>query len=252
MIIEYHRPKSLDRALELLAREEIVTRPLAGGSALTRPSREQFAAVDLQALGLDAVHNRGNFLDLGAMVSLEALMATPQVQPALEKAIRHEANYNLRQAATVAGTLVAADGRSPFATILLAADARIRFKPGDEEIDLGDLLPVRAAELKGKLITEITIPLNASLAYEYVARTPVDFPLVCVAVAQWPSGRTRVALGGHGSAPSLAFDGTEAEGAAVAAREAYSAAGDHWGSAEYRKEIAAVLTERCLREIRNS
>lgn len=249
MIIEYHRPKSLDQALELLARTEVDTRPLAGGSALTKPSREQFAAVDLQALGLDTVHDRGNFLDVGATVTLDALLITPRLQPALEKAIRHEAAHNLRQAATVAGTLVAADGRSPFTTVLLAADARLQIQPEEEEIDLGDLLPVRAAGLKGKLITLVTIPLNARLAYEYVARAPADFPLVCVAAAQWPSGRTRVALGGHGSSPSLAFDGTEAEGAVVAAREAYSTAGDQWASAGYRSAVAATLTARCLQEI---
>lgn len=251
MIIEYHRPKSMAEALELLARTDVVVKPLGGGSALTRPTPEQFAAIDLQSLGLNTIHDRGNFLDLGAMLTLGALLQTPGMQPALDRAIHHEATYNLRQVATIAGTLVASEGRSPFTTVLLAADARLKLHPGDEEIDLGDLLPVRSTRLIGRLITQVTIPLNARLAYKYAARTPADFPLVCAAVAQWPSGRTRVALGGHGSAPSLVFDGTESEGAVIAAGEAYSTAGDQWASAEYRKMVAGRLVERCLQEVRS-
>jgi hypothetical protein len=77
------------------------------------------------------------------------------------------------------------------------------------------------------------------LAYEYVARTPADWPLVCAGVAAWPSGRTRVALGGFGEAPWLAMDGPTAHGAEFAAADAYSQAGDAWATAEYRREMAA-------------
>jgi hypothetical protein len=57
-----------------------------------------------------------------------------------------------------------------------------------------------------------------------------------------------VALGGYGAAPLLAFDGSEADGAEVAAQSAYSQAGDEWASAEYRMEIAGILARRCIRE----
>ena len=50
MIIEYHRPQTLEDALARLARTEPVTLPLAGGSALNRPSAEAVAAGDLQSL----------------------------------------------------------------------------------------------------------------------------------------------------------------------------------------------------------
>ena len=104
----------------------------------------------------------------------------------------------------------------------------------------------RGERLRRRLITRLTLPLNARLAYEYVARTPADLPIVCAAVAVWPSGRVRLALGGYGAAPRLAFDGTEADGADIAAQSAYSHCGDEWASADYRQEIAGVLVERCL------
>ncbi|MBN1149143.1 MAG: FAD binding domain-containing protein [Anaerolineales bacterium] len=254
MIKEYHRPTSFEEALALLGRAEPPTLPLAGGSALNRPSAEEFAVVDLQALRLDGFQARGNFLELGATLSLQNLLeelrlAKPSPAAALEKAIEHEATNNLRQVASVAGTLVAAGGRSPFTTALLALDARLTVQPGDEQASLGDLLPFRQERLRGRLITQVSLPSNARLAYEYVARTPADLPIVCAALAIWPSGRRRLALGGYGAAPVMAFDGGEAEGVQVAAQSAYSEAGDQWASAEYRQEIAGVLAKRCLEQL---
>jgi len=254
MIVEYHRPKTVEEALTLLSRSGILSIPLGGGSGIDRSTIEPIAVIDLQDLGLNTLRARGNTLDLGATVTLQALLDYPRLQPALFQAIRHEANYNLRQVATVSGTLVVADGRSPFTTAMLALDARLTIRTGndqskEEKIGLGDLLPIRKEKLPGKLITHITILHTLRLAYTYVARTPADRPIVCAAVAGWPSGRTRVALGGFGAAPLLAMDGSGAEGAEIAAQNAYSQAGDEWATAEYRQEVAGVLVRRCVEEI---
>jgi len=84
-----------------------------------------------------------------------------------------------------------------------------------------------------------------------VARSPADLPIVCAAVAKWPSGRTRVILGGYGESPLLAMDGPNPQGADIAARDAYREAGDQWASAEYRSDVAAKLTRRCIDEFEN-
>lgn len=246
MIIEYNRPTTLQKALELLKRAEPVSLPLAGGSALNRPDGPPVAAVDLQALGLNTYQTRGSTIELGATLTLQALLVAEHTSPALKTVTLLEANHNLRQVATVAGTLVAAGGRSPFATALLALDAQLTLQPDEETIGLGELLPLRGERLPHRLITQVSIPAKARLAYEYVARTPADRPIVCVAAAQWPSGRTRLAVGGFGSAPRLAFDGTESQGAPLAARNACSQAQDAWASAEYRQEVAQVLAQRCI------
>jgi len=246
MIIEYHRPETLQLALELLQRPGVKTVPLGGGTVLGQPSDETLAVVDLQALGLNAIRQKGNLLEIGATATLQQLLDCPGIYPDLEKAIRLEATYNTRQVATVAGALVAADGRSPLGTALLALGARLVLQPDDEAANLGDLFPLRAEKLPGRLITQIVIPSNLELACEYVARTPADLPIVCVAVAQWPSGRTRVALGGFGNSPFLAMDGPRPEGAEIAARDAYHEAGDQWASAAYRSDVAGILTRRCI------
>nr|RPI80467.1 MAG: hypothetical protein EHM41_22680 [Chloroflexota bacterium] len=250
MIEEYNRPETLEEALKLLTRETPVTVPLAGGSAIKRLVGGTVAVVDLQSLGLDILEKRGQFLEIGAMVTLQELTASDDVLPVLRDVIYLEASRNLRQAATVAGTLVSANGRSPFTTAMLALDALLFLQPGDNrQIGLGDLLPGRPQNLRRSLITQVRLPLNVSLAYEYVARTPADKPVVCAAAARWPSGRTRLSLGGFGPAPVLALDGPEAGGIVEAARDAYSNAGDEWASAAYRQEIAGVLAKRCIEKL---
>ena len=245
MIIEYNRPANLEEALQLLARSTPRTLPLGGGTVLAGPSKEEFAVVDLQNLGLNSLTSHGNFLELGAALTLQALLDHPDCPPELRRVIELEATNNLRQAATVAGTLVSADGRSAFAAALLALDARLTLLPGEESLDLGDLLPLRAERLRGRLISRVSLPANARLAYEVVARTPADLPIVCAALALWPSGRMRLVLGGYGADPKLAFDGSEPDGLGAAAQSAYADAQDEWASAGYRAAVAAVLAQRC-------
>lgn len=249
MINRYHRPATIEEALELLGREQPPTRPLAGGTALNKPSREAFEVVDLQNLGLDEIQKRGNVLEIGAMARLQDLLDTADLQPVLRRCVQLEATYHLRQIATLAGTLVAADGRSPLATALLALDASLVLMPGEEVLSLGEMLLKRPEGMHGRLITQVEIASNARLAYHAVARTPADWPLVCAAVAIWPSGRTRVALGGYGQAPIMALDGPEAGGLQDAVRSAFSDAGDQWASAAYRQETAQVLAQRGLSEL---
>ncbi len=243
MITAYHRPKTLDEALTLLTQPNMV--PLGGGTLLAHPTADSVEAVDVQALGLDTVKKQGSGLEVGATVTLQQLLESELCPEALKAALRLEAPLNLRNAATVAGTLVACDGRSAFAAILLAADAKleIRYSKDDSRSsNIGDFLPLRPRGL----ITLITLPLNINLAFEYVARTPADKPIVCAALAQWNSGRTRLTLGGYGKGPILAMDGTEPEGVEAAARNAFHEATDEWASAAYRMDVAATLAKRCL------
>ena len=251
MITTYHRPTTLEEALTLLAKPD--TRPLGGGAVLNLPSADSFAVVDLQALGLDKIHKVGGKLEIGATTTLSLLLESPHISSALAATLRLEAPLNLRNMGTVAGALVSCDGRSPFAVVMLALDAKLTVG-GDQSsvVGLGDLLLLRTESLRGKLITKIEIPLNAKLAFETVARTPADKPIVCAALAQWPSGRTRLALGGWGRSPLLAMDGNGSDDMEAAAKNAFHEAGDEWASAEYRREIAAVLAKRCLAKLNDN
>ena len=252
MITAYHRPTTLEEALALIDRASPRTVPLGGGTLLAHTKMEALEVVDLQALGLDGITVQGKNLEIGATATLQKLLEHPSCTDAMKPAIKLEAPLNLRNAATVAGTLVTCDGRSTFTTVLLAFQSQLKWVPFGKDSgaaaqseNLGDYLPLRPAGL----IIQVVIPMQARLAFEQVARTPSDKPIVCVAVAQWPSGRTRMAVGGFGAAPRLAMAGTEAEGLVAAARNACHDAGDEWGSAEYRMDVAATLAKRCLAAI---
>ena len=246
MITQYYRPQTLEEALQLLSRSD--TRPLGGGTLLTQRSEESFSVVDLQALGLNYLIKSGERLAIGATTTLQTLLESSYTPAVLESALLLETPLNLRNMGTVAGTLVTCDGRSPFAAVMLALDAKLIFAQGDETITLGNYLPTRAGA-PNKLITKIEIPLNVHLAFETVARSPSDKPIVCAALAKWPSGRTRMALGGFGASPALALDGNTPNDLQAAARNAFAEAGDEWASKEYRSEIAAVLAKRCMEAI---
>jgi len=252
MIIEYQRPKTIPEALILLAREKPVSYPLGGGTFLNRRVEEQYAVIDLQSLGLGSISKAGKLLQVGATVTLQELLDFKGLSEDIYTSIKHEATYNLRQMATVAGTLVMANGRSPLATILLALDANLEILELDAtpmQIRLGDWLPARVGTKQGRLITKVSIPINVSVAYEYIARSPADQPIVCTVIARWTSGRTRLALGGWGMAPLLAMDGPDSDGIEIAGRSAYSHAEDEWASAEYRQEMAGVLAARSLQRV---
>jgi CO/xanthine dehydrogenase FAD-binding subunit len=249
MILEYFRPTTLDEAIQLLSREQPITRPLGGGTVLTRPVDEPYDVVDLQSLGLSSIDQQGNSLIIGSTVTLQQMVEDQSIPPALRQAAHHEVSLNLRNMGTVAGTLVSADGRSTFTTAMMALDARVKWLPGEVETGIGDWLPLRKEGLPGKLILNISIPAQIKMAFEYVARTPADWPIVCAAVCAWPSGRTRAVLGGYRSAPIMVMDGAGSVGADLAAKSAYSQAGDSWASAEYRAETAAILVRRCLQSL---
>jgi CO/xanthine dehydrogenase FAD-binding subunit len=286
MITAYHRPETLDEALALLTQANLV--PLGGGTLLSHAKTDSIEVVDLQALGLNGIKKTGNNpsvgsgqrLEIGATVTLQQLLESEDCPAVVKSALRLEAPLNIRNAATLAGTLVSCDGRSTLVTVLLALDAKLKIKSIDKlelikmeiesrapkqdtvTLELGEFLPLRAEQIRGKLITSLVIPLNVKLTFDYVSRTPTDKPIVCAALAQWNSGRTRLALGGYGKSPLLAMDGTESNGvdpsasdailhaAQAAARNAFHEATDEWASAEYRMDVAATLAKRCLENSR--
>lgn len=244
MITTYHRPSTLDEALALLSQPNTV--PLGGGTLLSQPKTAPVSVVDLQRLGLDSIRINGNELQIGATCTLQTLLEAADCPKALQTALKLEAPINIRNTATAAGTLVAGDGRSTFVTALLALDAKITIVNGQSSVvSVGEYILTHSQGL----ITQIAVPLNAKFAFEFVSKTPADKPLICAALTQWNSGRTRLALGGYGASPLLAMDGTEADGLDTAARNAYHEANDEWASAEYRMDVAATLAKRCLESL---
>ena len=252
MIIEYHRPDSIKEMMNLLSRDDPRTVVLGGGLFLNEVVKDQISVADIQNLGLNKIKTKGKKQILGAGTTLQTILNNDKVSPVLKSAIKYQESYNRRQVATLAGTVMAATGRSAITAVLLVLDAEIEMIGDGEQtttMQLGDFLPLREEYSIGTLITGISIPTVITSSFNSASRSPADLPIIAAAVSQWPSGRTRVVLAGYGEQPVMVLDGPNSEGAEAAAKDAYSKAGDQWASAEYRAETAGVLVRRCLDQI---
>ena len=243
--LKYLRPESIEQALEQLAAGV----PLGGGTSLVPRRHSLETVVDLQGLGLTDLELSGGKVIAGAGCTLQQIVEAKETiaEPLLE-ACRREAAWNLRNMATLAGAVLACDGRSPLTTALLAVGARAVLA-GGEVVDLDDLLDRRPLPA-GTLLTAFQWKAKAILHYEQVGRSPSDRPIVAVAIGHTDGTAYRVALGGFGVRPvrvpraekALAADNARAAGEAAA--EAFAEAGDVWATAEYRAHVAGVLVRR--------
>ena len=241
----YYRPQSLEEALALLKNPNAI--PLAGGTYINAIKRDhQYDLVDLQNLGLDKIYVKNKKIEIGSTVKLEQLGLSKNIPNHLRTAIKLEAPLNIRNSASVGGLLFACKGRSPVATSLLALDAMVILEPNHKEFLLSDFFSLRSDFPKGSIVTSIILPDDQRFTFNFVARTPFDLPIVCAALATRKNGRARLALGGYGNHPMLVIDGDISDDISAAAFSAYSDAEDEWASAEYRSDMAKVLSNRCL------
>lgn len=262
---EYHRPTDINEAIRLLQRPDVRTVALAGGvSVVGEGTSAVEAVVDLGDLGLDFVEHNGAQLRLGATVKLQTIMdeLTSIASGVLSDAARRMAGWNIRNVATLGGSLASGGVHTPLSVVLAALDAAVTIFDGQSEnttswIDLSET--IRRDGLPGRLITAITLDgaQQVSAAYEQVARTPADHPIVSAAasVRRASNGQTEaiIAVGGllhrlvvvRGiSDPSAFLDGATEFLSQNASDSDYQS--NYLGSAEYRRAMAPVLAHRAL------
>ncbi len=261
---EYHRPTDIDEAIRLLKRPNIHTVPLAGGVTLVGEGRPEVeAVVDLDALGLDFIEEQGSMLRLGAMVRLQAIVdhLRNKAGGVLADAAHRMAGYHVRNAATLGGVLASGGVHSPLAVVLAVLGAHLTIYDGAAEQTapwLEIALQNAAPRFQGSLLTAVTLDLPAAMgaAYEQVARTPADHPIVCAAAMVQPTGggniEAVVVVGGllktlrvvHTAALETVESVAEQVTPADASQADYQS--DYLGSAEYRRGVAPVLARRAL------
>lgn len=270
-----HKPKTLDQALRL-AREPD-TAFMAGGTGLISEKRRDVRAViDLSALDLAFIETRGEDIFIGATTTLATVADSPLLREIADGVVAqaaHRTHANiLRNQATAVGTILS-EPDGIFSVALSALDARLtlatlkdsRVENGD--VSLTDLFAQRGTRLPNSILTEITIPASALArrgVIETVARTPRDKAIVSVCAAlEMERGVVRagaIALGGVAETAWRARDAEREmlnqglsddviQRAAMAATSGLNPRGDFRGSAEYRIEMARVLTARALREL---
>jgi carbon-monoxide dehydrogenase medium subunit len=235
----YHRPATLEEALALVSHADLDATLLAGGTVLNaQPDEDPIDVVDLQALGLDEIIASGDRLEIGAMTRLQALADNHLVPALLRELAVREAPSTLRSAATMGGTVGAADPESELLAGLLAFDATINIvhSIGSETMALDALLADRTRLGLG-IITSVSIAVDGDAAAERTARTPADRPIVLAVGRRTGSRIVRLALTGVATTPVLVEPG------AIAALDPPA---DFRGSVAYRRQLAIVLAGRVL------
>ena len=238
----YHRPTSLDEALDLLSSPRRVA--LGGGTTLNA-DREQsdLEAVDLQALAMsDISPAETGRVRLGATATLDAIKRCELLPGSLRELARLEQPSTLRTLATVGGLVAKASPESLLIAGLLAHEGRVELAgPGDAgtaERGLGELLATGLAP--GTLITAVTVEVSGRTAIARTGRTPADVPIVA-AYGRRVEGFVSMALTGVGDHPVLVdvFDPTAG----------LDPAADFRGSREYRLHLAGTLASRVMQEL---
>ena len=246
----YHRPTSLEDALELLSRQGVATAVLAGGTRLNGDLALQALApapdelVDLQDLGLDQVSHGDNRLSLGAMVRIQTVVDDEDAPALLRDTARREGPNTLRHAGTVGGAIAAASPESELLAALLVynADVTLRTTAGGHTMPLSDFLVDVAIHLRQAILTGVALETDGPTAHDRVARTPQDSPIVA-AVARRKGNNARLALCGVAPTPILVGPDDIA---------GLDPPADFRGGSAYRKQMARILSRRVLDELKDN
>ena len=244
----YFRPETLAELDEILAKFEGKVNFLAGGDYNLTQLEEDAPLVDLQSLGLDQIISDGKEVEIGALATLEQIKEAFQGWDGLQEALSIEAGLNVRNSLSLANFLRTADGRSPFLCVLLAFAPSIALLPSHQSMTLETYLASRQKK-PTEFISTLNLALPKGLAFEAIARTPKDRPIICMAAAVDDFGNLRIACGGLQNSPQVINISTEPQSAIDLVRQAYQQSDDAWASAEYRQAMSQVLLNRLLQSL---
>ena len=252
-IREYKRAESLEEAWQLNQKKP--NRILGGMIWLKMETINVGTAIDLSGLGLDTIEENEEGFSIGAMVTLRQLEQHPGLAAythgAMREAVRHIVGVQLRNLATVGGSIYSRFGFSDVLTMFLAMDC-------DVELYKGGILPLQEYAQRPydrDILVRVLVPKeNARFVYQSVRNSQTDFPVLTCAAAKLADGSIRAAIGAR---PGKAVLYTAAPGAGetaeeFAARFAAEVKADIKtesnlrGGAEYRRHLAGVLTKRAV------
>jgi carbon-monoxide dehydrogenase medium subunit len=278
---EYHAPATLDAAIGLLARYQGEARLLAGGQSLLPMMNFRLvspaAIIDLNRISdLAYIRAENGTVRIGAMTRHRTVEFSPIVAehlPLLAEAIKLVAHLPIRSRGTIGGSIAHADPAAELPMVLQALEGEVvaRGPAGERLIKAIDLFEglMTTSLANDEMIVEVrlaAIPTRAGCAVEEFARRRGDFAIAAVAAVVERAGercvKARLATAGIGPT-SVRLTAAEAilergglgdtiiEDAAAKAAEMVSPLSDQQASAEYRRHLTRVLTERVLRRARS-
>jgi carbon-monoxide dehydrogenase medium subunit len=274
---EYFAPTTLDEALSILDEQGDRAKVMAGGQSLIPLMKLRFAApeaiVDINRIaGLDGLAEEGGELRIGALVRHKACERSDLLRGrfgTLGDAAPQISDPLVRNRGTVCGSLAHADPQGDWGAVMLAARASVvaRSSSGSRTIPIDELFdgPFTTTLAPNEIVTEVRVPdpgRRAGGTYLKLERKVGDYATAAVAVqlslSNGSIGEAGIALTGVGPSNIRAHEAERVlrgsqpseELFAEAARSAAAAASpqsDIRGTAEYKRNVVRVFTERGLR-----
>ncbi len=272
----YHRPKSVQEAVGLLAKLGEDGRALAGGHSLIPMMKLRLATpanlVDLADIAeLKGVRSDGNDIVIGAMTTQHELIGSDLLTaklPILRETSLQIADPQVRYLGTLGGNVANGDPGNdmPAVMMCLGATYHVAGKSGERRIAARDFYQGAyfTALEAGDVLTAVRIPVPAAghgYAYEKLKRKIGDYATAAAAVvltmkggkvetcsigltnvAETPLWAEEAAKILVGSAP----DAATVKRAAAAAEAITAPAEDARGPARYRTKMAGVMLTRAL------
>lgn len=273
----YRRATDLDEALATLAEVGDDGKVLAGGQSLVPLLNFRLAApevlVDINRVaGLDVVETTDAHVRVGATVrhaDLEHDGAAHGANPLLRRALQHVAHPVIRNRGTTVGSIAHADpaGEMPAVLAALGGHAEVASTRGTRTVAPEELFvgPLESSLAADELLTHVvfpTPPARTGSAIEELARRHGDYAMAGVVAlvglgADLHVTSARVAYLGLSGVPvtadlteQLAGQPHDALAPTDAAHDAVGHTEPHddiHATADYRRHLASVLTERALR-----
>jgi aerobic carbon-monoxide dehydrogenase medium subunit len=274
----YHRPTTVDEALEVLAQVGSDGKVLAGGQSLVPLMSMRLAApahlVDVNRIGgLDSIRTDTGGVYVGATArhaDVEHDEAAYAAVPLLRQALQHVAHPTIRNRGTTVGSLAHADpsGEMTAVLALLGGSVTLRRRGAERIVDAEEFFvgPLESAVESGELAVEAFFPRPApdsGSAWAEVSRRHGDYAVcgVGAVVTLDDDQRVKAATVGLISVgpvpvvvdvtPSVVGQPHDAVDAVSAGRLVMAAVDpdpDIHASAEYRRHLAGTLTERAVRD----
>ena len=205
-------------------------------------------AIDLCDLGLNTIEETEEAFSIGAMATLrdiemhEGLNA--YANGAIAKAVKDIVGVQIRNMATVGGSIWGRFGFSAVLTVFLALDSYV-------ELYKGGIIPLEQfAKMKKDndiLVRLIVKKTPCKVIYSSMRNQSTDFPVIACAVARM-NGEYRASIGARPSRAML-IRSEKSEGFGAFVAENAPTEGNIRGSAAYRTHLIKVLVERSMTEM---
>jgi carbon-monoxide dehydrogenase medium subunit len=274
---EYFEPTTVAEVVDILSRHGGKAKVLAGGMDLVPKMRRRDLSpeyiISLQRVkGLDYVNGDGKRgLQIGALASLRSVELSPAVARdyvSLYEAIHQIASVQVKTNGTLVGNLCVATPASDVATILMALGATLKVAGTGrvKDVPIEDFFtgPGRTIMAPNEIVTEVSVPKvlpGAGGAFLNLTRVKEDIAKVSAAVvittANAVCQTAKIVLGAVAPTPlrchqaealltGKKLESIDSELVAQLAADACTPITDIRSSAEYRKDMARVLTRRAL------